>query len=435
MASVDVPVALLGYGTVGAAVNRLLTESADDIERATGHRLRVVKALVRDAGKERDFPPAGGVLTDDVQDVLDDPSITVVAEVMGGVEPTGDYVLGLLRRGKHVVSANKQLVARRGAELFAAASEAGVQLRFEASVCAAIPVIKVLRESLLVTNVHRVLGIVNGTTNFVLTEMEAGKSYDEALAEAQARGFAEADPTDDVSGADAAAKMAILASVAFGSRVELDEVDRLGIDELDPMDVAAARQLDMVVRLVGAARLVDGQVDVQVRPSFVDRHHPLAAVEGAFNAVMLQGDAIREITLEGPGAGGIETASAVVADMASVIGTMGTGFLQNDSAWRELPRLPAGEHRSPFYFRLAVTDRPGVLARVADLLAQREISVARLLQYQNGDGAALHVVTHETSAGALDDALDAIEALDEVRRRPLPLPVISARGVEELGWA
>jgi homoserine dehydrogenase len=435
MASVDVPVALLGYGTVGAAVNRLLTESADDIERATGHRLRVVKALVRDAGKERDFPPAGGVLTEDVHDVLDDPSIAVVAEVMGGVEPTGDYVLDLLRRGKHVVSANKQLVARRGAELFAAASESGVQLRFEASVCAAIPVIKVLRESLMVTNVHRVLGIVNGTTNFVLTEMEAGKSYGEALAEAQARGFAEADPTDDVSGADAAAKMAILASVAFGSRVELDEVDRIGIDRIDPMDVAAARQLDMVVRLVGAARLVDGHVDVRVRPSFVDRHHPLAAVEGAFNAVMLQGDAIREITLEGPGAGGIETASAVVADMASVIGTMGTGFLQNDSAWRELPRLPAGEHRSPFYFRLAVTDRPGVLARVADLLAQREISVARLLQYQNGDGAALHVVTHETSAGALDDALDAIEALDEVRRRPLPLPVISARGVEELGWA
>jgi homoserine dehydrogenase len=435
MASVDVPVALLGYGTVGAAVNRLLTESGDDIERATGHRLRVVKALVRDAGKERDFPPAGGVLTEDVNDVLDDPSIAVVAEVMGGVEPTGDYVLDLLRRGKHVVSANKQLVARRGAELFAAASESGVQLRFEASVCAAIPVIKVLRESLLVTNVHRVLGIVNGTTNFVLTEMEAGKSYDEALAEAQARGFAEADPTEDVSGADAAAKMAILASVAFGSRVELDEVDRVGIDELDPMDVAAARQLDMVVRLVGAARLVEGHVDVRVRPSFVDRHHPLAAVEGAFNAVMLQGDAIREITLEGPGAGGIETASAVVADMASVIGTMGTGFLQNDGAWRTLPRLPAGEHRSPFYFRLAVTDRPGVLARVADLLAQREISVARLLQYQNGDGAALHVVTHETSAGALDEALDAIEALDEVRRRPLPLPVISARGVEELGWA
>ena len=176
MASVDVPVALLGYGTVGAAVNRLLTDSADDIERATGHRLRVVKALVRDVGKERDYPPRGGVLTTDFQEIAGDPSISVVAEVMGGIDPAGGYVLELLRGGKHVVSANKQLVARRGAELFEAASAGGVQLRFEASVCAAIPVIKVLREALVVTNVHRVLGIVNGTTNFVLTEMERGKT-------------------------------------------------------------------------------------------------------------------------------------------------------------------------------------------------------------------------------------------------------------------
>ena len=195
MASIDVPVALLGYGTVGAAVNRLLVESADDIERATGHRLRVVKALVRDVEKHRGFPAADGVLTTDFASIAEDDSIAVVAEVMGGVEPAGAYVSELLSRGKSVVSANKQLVARRGAELFAAASGAGVQLRFEASVCAAIPVIKVLRESLIVTNVHRILGIVNGTTNFILTEMEGGASYDEALAEAQRRGFAEADPT------------------------------------------------------------------------------------------------------------------------------------------------------------------------------------------------------------------------------------------------
>src|SRR5581483_6367336 len=192
MASVDVPVALLGYGTVGAAVNRLLTESAADIERATGHRLRVVKALVRNPGKEREYPPSGGVLTDDFRAILEDDSIAVVAEVMGGLEPAGDYVLELLRRGRHVVTANKQLVARRGPELFASASDAGVQLRFEASVCAAIPVIKVLREALVVTNVHRVLGIVNGTTNFVLTEMEGGKTYEDALREAQEKGYAEA---------------------------------------------------------------------------------------------------------------------------------------------------------------------------------------------------------------------------------------------------
>jgi homoserine dehydrogenase len=431
---VDVPVALLGYGTVGAAVNRLLTEQADDIERATGHRLRVVKALVRDAGKEREYPPPAGVLTTDVAEILDDPSIAVVAEVMGGVEPTRGYVLEALRRGKHVVSANKQLVARNGAELFEAASASGVQLRFEASVCAAIPVIKVLREALVVTNVHRVLGIVNGTTNFVLTQMEAGKTYGEALADAQARGFAEADPTDDVSGADAAAKIAILATVAFNSRVRFEDVEYSGIESIDPMDVAAAHELDMVIRLVGAARLVDGHVDVRVQPALVDKQHPLAKVDGAFNAIMLQGDAIREITLEGPGAGGIETASAVIADAVSVIGTMGTGFLQNDAAWRELPFLPAGRTRSPFYFRLSVEDRPGALARVAEALAEREISIARLLQHPNGNGAALHVVTHETSAGALAEALAGIEALSEVYDRPLPLPVISDRGVTELGW-
>jgi homoserine dehydrogenase len=435
MASVDTKVALLGYGTVGAAVDRLLTESADDIERATGHRLRVVKALVRDPGKGREHRPSGGVLTADFAEIADDPDIEVVAEVMGGLEPAGPHVLELLSRGKNVVTANKQLVARRGAELFAAASSGGVQLRFEASVCAAIPVIKVLRESMVVTNVHSVLGIVNGTTNFVLTEMEGGKTYAEALAEAQARGYAEADPTDDVSGADAAAKMAILATVAFKTRVGLDDVEYDGIAAIDPVDVAAARELEMVIRLVGAARLVDGHYDVRVRPAFVDKQHPLAKVDGAFNAVMLQGDAIREITLEGPGAGGTETASAVIADITSVIGTMGTGFLQNDAAWRELDRLPPGDARSPYYFRLSVEDRPGALARVADELAQREISIARLLQHANGDGAALHVVTHEAATGALEEALEAIARLPQIKRRSTLLPVVSDRGVAELGWA
>src|SRR5580765_1618689 len=435
MASVDVPVALLGYGTVGSAVNRLLHESADDIERATGHRLRVVKALVRDPAKERGYEPDPEVLTTDFASIIEDKSIALVAEVMGGIEPTGEYVLDLLKSGKPVVSANKPLVAQRGAELFEAASTGGVQLRFEASVCAAIPVIKVLREALVVTNVHRVLGIVNGTTNFILTEMERGATYDEALSEAQSRGFAEADPTDDVSGADAAAKMAILATVAFGSRVTLADVDYEGIQGLGADEVEAAGEMGMTVRLVGAATLVDGRLDVRVQPALVDRQHPLAAVAGAFNAVMLQGDAIREITLEGPGAGGLETASAVIADMASVIGTMGTGFLQNDAVWRELPRLPLGDNRSPWYFHLSVDDRPGVLAHVATQLAEHEISIARLLQHQNGDGAALHVVTHEAREGALSDALDAITALPEVRRKPLPFPVVSDRGVAELGWA
>jgi homoserine dehydrogenase len=435
MASVDVPVALLGYGTVGSAVNRLLHESADDIERATGHRLRVVKALVRDPEKERAYQPDPEVLTTDFESILKDGSIALVAEVMGGVEPTGGYVLDLLKGGKPVVSANKQLVAQRGAELFEAASTGGVQLRFEASVCAAIPVIKVLREALVVTNVHRVLGIVNGTTNFILTEMERGSTYDEALAEAQSRGFAEADPTDDVSGADAAAKMAILATVAFGSRVTHGDVDYEGIQGLAAYDVDAAREMGMTVRLVGAATLVDGRLDVRVQPALVDRHHPLAAVEGAFNAVMLQGDAIREITLEGPGAGGIETASAVVADMVSVIGTTGTGFLQNDACWRSVERLDPGKLRSPFYVRIEVEDRAGVLAHVALRLATHGVSIARLVQKQDNGSATLHIVTHEAPAGDVDAALEEIAGLEESKAAPSALPVISDRGVPGLGWA
>jgi homoserine dehydrogenase len=432
--AVDVPVALLGYGNVGSAVARLLAESADDIERATGHRLRIVRALVRDPERERGHLPEDGVLTTDFASIRDDPQIGVVAELMGGLEPAGGYVLDLLRAGKPVVSANKQLVARRGAELFAAASNSGVQLRFEASVCAAIPVIKVLRESLVATNVHRVLGIVNGTTNFILSQMEQGAEYADALAEAQRLGFAEADPTEDVSGADAAAKMAILATVAFGSRTTLDDVEFNGIEDVTQEHMRAARELEMTVRLVGSATLVDGKLDVRVQPSLVDRHHPLAAVEGPFNAVMLQGDAIREITLEGPGAGGLETASAVVADIVSVIGTTGTGFLQNDACWRTLEWLARGDLRSPFYFRVEVADQPGVLAQIAQRLAEHDVSIARLVQHQRDGGATLHLVTHEARAGAVEAALSEIAELPETQAPPSALPVISSRGVTGMGW-
>jgi homoserine dehydrogenase len=429
LASVDVGIGLLGYGTVGSSVNRMLVESADEIERATGHRLRVVRALVREPEKERSFPAGDGVLTSDFAALRDDPQVQVVAEVMGGVEPAGGYVRELLRAGKPVVSANKQLIARDGAELFAAASAAGVQLRFEASVCAAIPVVKVLRESLVVTNVHRVLGIVNGTTNFMLSNMERGGTYADALAEAQALGYAEADPTDDVSGADAAAKMAILATVAFGSRVRFEEVECRGIEELEPAHVSAAAQLGMVVKLVGIATLVGDAVDVRVQPTLVDKSHPLAAVDGAFNAVMLQGDAIKEITLEGPGAGGLETASAVVADLVSVVGTAGTGFLQNDACWRELERLPSDEWASPFYVHLEVSDRPGVLAHAASRLAAHDVSVAQLLQRLDGGAATLELVLHRAPFGQVSAALREMAAFPEVLRPPFVMPVITERGL------
>ena len=426
MASVDVGVGLLGYGTVGAAVARMLSESGDEIERATGHRLRVVRALVRDPAKERSFAPGDGVLTDDFATFRDDPAIDVVAEVMGGLDPAGGYVRELLRAGKPVVSANKQLVAREGADLFAIASEAGVQLRFEASVCAAVPVVKVLRESLVAENVHRILGIVNGTTNFVLSRMERGGTYAEALGEAQALGYAEADPTDDVSGADAAAKMAILATVAFGSRVLLDDVQYRGIDAIEPAHVAAAASFGMAVKLIGIATLVDGAVDVRVQPAFVERAHPLAGVDGSSNAVVLQGDAIREVTLGGPGAGGLETASAVVADLVSVVGTSGTGFLQNDACWRELPQLDPARWSAPFYVHVDVADRPGVLGHAATTLAKHNVSVAQLVQHLEPGRAALDLVLHDSAAGDVDAALQELASSPEVLGSPFVAPVIAA---------
>jgi homoserine dehydrogenase len=434
--AVDVPVALLGYGTVGSAVHRLLEDSADEIERTTGHRLRVVRALVRDAAKERTPSPPPGVLTTEFAAIRDDPDVAIVAEVMGGLDPAGAHLLELLRRGTPVVTANKQLIAQRWPELFAAAADGGVQLRFEAAVAAAIPVIKVLRESLVVTNVHRVLGIVNGTTNYILGEMESGASYADALAEAQRLGYAEADPAEDVGGLDAAAKMAILATVAFGSRVPLEWVDVRGIEDVTREHVAAARALDLRVKLVGQATLVGDRVDVRVGPALVDTRHPLAAVEGAFNAVMLQGDAIREIVLEGPGAGGLETASAVVADLVSIVGTTGTGFLQNDPARRSLERLPQGELPSPHYLRIAVEDRSGVLALLAGRLAEEGVSVARLVQQPAVDGTAvLHIVTHEAPVGRVSAALAAMSELSVSRGEAVALPVVSDRGVAELGWA
>jgi homoserine dehydrogenase len=425
MASVDVGVGLLGYGTVGAAVARMLSESGDEIERATGHRLRVVRALVRDPGKERSFAPGDGVLTNDFATLRDDPAIDVVAEVMGGLSPAGEYVRELLRGGKPVVSANKQLVAREGADLFAIASAAGVQLRFEASVCAAVPVVKVLRESLVAENVHRILGIVNGTTNFVLSRMERGGTYAEALAEAQSLGYAEADPTDDVTGADAAAKMAILATVAFGSRVLLDDVEYRGIDGIEPAHVAAAAAFGMAVKLIGIATLVDDAVDVRVQPAFVERAHPLAGVDGSSNAVVLQGDAIREVTLGGPGAGGLETASAVVADLVSVVGTSGTGFLQNDACWRELPRLDPARWTAPFYVHLDVADRPGVLGQAATTLAKHNVSVAQLVQHLEPGRAALDLVLHDAAVGDVDTALQELASSPEVLGPPFVAPVIA----------
>ncbi len=421
-----VRVGLLGCGTVGSAVVRLLDQGGATIERTSGHRLEVARILVRDT--ERPRPGVDpSLLTTDPSEVVDDPSISIVIEVMGGLDPTLGYLRSALGRGASVVTANKQLLARYGPELLAAAQQSGAELRFEASACAAIPVIKVLRESLLAADITAVTGIVNGTTNYILTEMSrAGLPYDVALSQAQELGYAEADPTEDVGGADAAAKMAILSSIAFHTRVHVDDVPFEGIDGLQAEDIALAGRLGFVVKLLGVARLAEGAVSVRVAPALVPAGHRLAAVGGPDNAVLLESRTTREIMLVGPGAGGDETASAVLADVISILGTHRGSFLHNALADSGRPIAAPGDVESAFYVRMSVADRPGVLARVASVFAEEGLSIRSVVQTGSGDEASLVLVLHAGAERRMAAALAAVGALDEVRGEPVMLRVLGS---------
>ena len=419
-----VRIGLLGCGTVGQSVVRWLEGHEGDGKPADNHRLEVGPILVRDTARPRPgVDPA--LLTDDPARVLDDPDVSVIVEVMGGVQPTLDYLRRALQRGVSVVTANKQLMARHGPELFDVAQASGAELRFEASVCAAIPVIKVLRESLLAAEVTAVTGIVNGTTNFILTEMaRVGLGYEEALARAQELGYAEADPTDDVGGADAAAKMAILSSLAFHSRVGIDDVPYEGIDDLQPEDLAQAADLGFVVKLLGVARSQAGGISVRVYPGLVSRGHRLAAIGGPDNAVLLESPTTGELMLVGPGAGGDATASAVVADILSVLGTHQGSFLHNALADSGRPLMPPDEVTSAFYVRLSVADRPGVLAKVASIVADEGLSIRTVVQSGTGDEARLVLVLHEGRERQMKAALARVSEMDEVRGEPVVLRVL-----------
>lgn len=421
-----VRIGLLGCGTVGGALVRSIADGGATIERASGHRLTIGPVLVRDPSRPRPGVDAA-LLTTDVEDILSDPDVRIVVEVMGGVEPTGEYLRRALRAGKSVVTANKQLLSRQGPELLELAAETGTELRFEASACAAIPVIKVLRESLLAAEVSGVTGIVNGTTNYILTEMRrSGLSYEEALSRAQALGYAEADPTEDVGGGDAAAKMAILASIAFHTRVGIDDVPYEGIDGLAGEDIELAAELGFTVKLLGVARLVDGAVSVRVHPTLVPEGHRLAAISGADNAVLLESTTAGEIMLVGPGAGGAETASAVLADVLSILGTHSGSFLHNALADAGRPIAAVSAMPSAYYLRLQVADRPGVLAGVASIMADAGLSIRTVVQKGEGDGARLVMILHAGTEDRMAAALDRIAALPEVREDPVMLRVLGS---------
>ncbi len=419
-------IGMLGCGTVGQGVLRILHETAGTIERATGHRIEVVKVLVRDLQADRPGVDAS-VLTTDPEEILGDDSIDIIIEVMGGVDPTHDWLLRALGHGTSVVTANKQLLARHGPELLAAAEEGGSEIRFEASVCAAIPVIKVLRESLLAAEIDSVMGIVNGTTNYILSEMRgSGMSYADALAQAQDLGYAEADPTEDVGGADAAAKMAILCSIAFHTRVLIDDVPYSGIDSLQSEDVDIASELGFVMKLLGVARLVDDAVSVRVHPALVPADHPLAAIGGADNAVLLESSMVRQIMLVGPGAGGTETASAVVSDVLSILGSRPGSFLGGALADAGRPMAADDALESAFYVRLEVADEPGVLARVSSVLGESGVSILTVLQRGEGDSARLVMILHRSPEAQVAEAIGRLAEMPEVTAPPVLIAVVGS---------
>jgi homoserine dehydrogenase len=394
---------LLGRGTVGGAFAELLAGRADAVEAATGRRPEIAGVLTREEG---DFAQilAGSDL---------------IVELMGGTDPARTYVLEALRAGKPVVTANKQLLAQHGDELFAVAREAGVQLRFEAAVAAVIPIVRTIQESFGVTEISKVFGIVNGTTNFILSEMAAtGASYDDVLARAQELGYAEADPSDDVDGADAAAKMAILARLAFHTPVTLSEVSYEGIEAIQPDDLAYAKELGLSLKLLGIAERRDGGISVRVFPCFLYPGHPLAPIEGPFNAVMVEAPAITEVTMSGPGAGGLQTASAVLGDVVSIL----AGDAPVHETRVELPIVTDVD--SSFYLHLEVADRPGVLARVATVLGDHGISVKSFVQRGSGSDARLVMVVHECLESKFAAGVEELGRLDDLRSPPRSIRVI-----------
>jgi homoserine dehydrogenase len=396
-------IGVLGRGTVGGAFCDLVAERAAAIAESAGRRPEIVGVLRRTEGSFEDILSAA----------------EIVVELMGGTEPAREYVLRALRSGRHVVTANKQLIAQYADELFDAARAGGVQLRFEAAVAGVVPVIRVIQESLAATEISKVFGIVNGTTNFILTEMTStGATYTQALARAQELGYAEADPADDVGGADAAAKMAILARLAFRAPVRFEDVSYDGITEIQPDDIAYAKDLGLSLKLLGIAERRNGGISVRVFPCFLYPHHPLAPVEGPFNAVMVEAPTITEITMSGPGAGGVETASAVLGDVFSILSGKAPVHVARSSI--EIVR----DISSSFYLHLEVADRPGVLAQVADVLGRNQVSVRSVVQRGLGDDARLVMVMHECRETRFFAALEELRPLEFLRSQPRAIRVI-----------
>ncbi|CAB4690869.1 MAG: homoserine dehydrogenase [Actinobacteria bacterium] len=409
-------VGMLGCGVVGSQIARLLVENKSDLTSRAGANLELVKVAVKDIKTKREGI-ANNLLTDDAKSVVNDPEIDLIIEVIGGINPAKELILTAIKNGKSVVTANKALLAQSGAELYAAADNANVDLYYEAAVAGAIPILRPLRESLVGDQVLRIMGIVNGTTNYILTKMdESGTAFEDALKQAQALGFAEADPTADVEAIDAASKAAILAGLAFHSRVSDADVYREGITKITATDVKVAKAMDMVIKLLAIAELTpDGEISVRVHPALISRTHPLASVRESFNAVFVEAKSAGQLMFYGKGAGGEPTASAILGDLVAVARHKVSGGIgPKESDYADLKIAKIGQTKTRYLIRLNVADKPGVLESVAHVFASHGVSIQTVRQTGAGDKAELIVMTHSSTESALSETVKDLSKLAAV---------------------
>ncbi len=414
-----IKVGLLGMGTVGRGVYRVLTKNADAISSRIGAKIEIKKILVRDVTKDRGLELEKNILTTNIDDIINDPEIEIVVEVLGGIHPALEYALNALNKGKSVVTANKDMIAAHGKELYQAAEENNCDLLFEASVAGGIPIIQVMKQSLAANNIEQVFGIINGTTNYVLTKMtKEGSDFAEVLKEAQAKGYAEADPTSDIEGYDAARKIAILSSIAFNTRITLDDVFVEGISKITSHDIAYAQELGYIIKLLGIAKEDDDGIEVRVHPTLIPQDHPLAAVNDVFNAVFVKGDAVGETMFFGRGAGELPTASAVVADIMDAARNLlhNVPGIIGCTCYTQKAVKPMTETISRFYVRMVVVDKPGVLASISLVFGNKNVSLASVIQKDKaGSEAELVLITHQTKEENMQDALSDLRQLSCVK--------------------
>ena len=425
----NIYIGMLGCGVVGSQVAALLEKNNAELSTRAGAKLVLKKIAVRDIKSAREGINSA-LFTSDAQSVINDPEIDIIIEVMGGIDPARELILSAINNGKSVVTANKALLATHGADLFTAADNKGVDLYYEAAVAGAIPIIRPMRESLVGDQITRVMGIVNGTTNYILTKMdEEGRAFADVLKEAQSLGYAEADPTADVEGIDAASKAAIIAGLAFHSRVSVDDVYREGISSITADDVAVAKTMNHVIKLLAIAELTsDDRISVRVHPTLIARSHPLAAVRDAFNAVFVEAKSAGQLMFYGRGAGGAPTASAILGDVVAVARhriSDSVGPRESDYADRAI--APIGDTKTQFLIRLNVADKPGVLAAIAQVFAKEAVSIQTVRQSGRGNDAELIVVSHGATEAALSSTVSALSKMDIVTKVESVLRVLGSQ--------